>query len=220
MKINILGKGILTDYLARIHTPYLPSQLIFFVTSRCNFQCPGCFYWRNLNIEQDELSLDEIRKISSSLSVLSRLLISGGEPFLRDDLADICNIFYNQNRIKGIDLPTNGSLTQTIICSTELILKKCASAKLTIGLSLDGLEETHDYLRQKPGSFKSVIETIIALSRLKTRYANLSLHIISVVSNKNIEEIVPLIKFLTQNELKDIANIISTNLGRISLSYQ
>lgn len=199
MKIDIHGKGLLIDYLARFKKPRLPTQLIFFITARCNLQCLTCFYWKNLNLLQDELSLDEIQKISLSLNNLSRLLISGGEPFLREDLSDICEIFYRQNHIKGIDLPTNGSIPDVIIHQSELILNKCERAKLVIGLSLDGLDETHDALRQRPGSFKSVIKTITALSKLKTRYPNLSIHIITVVSNKNIDEIVPLIKFLKQN---------------------
>lgn len=193
------GKGLLIDYIAGFNARHLPTQLIFFVTSGCNHQCFNCFYWKNLNLRQNELSLNEISRISLSLNTLSRLLISGGEPFLRKDLPDICFIFYSQNHIKGINIPTNGSLTETVIHQSELMLKKCKGAEVTIGLSLDGLEETHDCLRQRPGSFKSVIKTLKGLSALKEHYPNLSLHIISVVSDKNVDEIAVLMKFLYYN---------------------
>lgn len=199
MQIKIPAKGLLVDYLGQFNKLSTPTQLIFFVTAKCNFQCPACFYWAGVNAPQNELTLIEIQKISSSLKNLSRLLISGGEPFLRKDLPDICQIFYQQNKVQGIDLPTNGSLTGIITQQSELILQKCANINLVIGISLDALEETHDALRKKPGSFKSAVQTIKSLSELKKHYPNLYIHIISVVSAKSISGIPGLIKYLREN---------------------
>ncbi len=60
------------------------SELIFFITYKCNFRCKTCFYVNEL--DQDvantgkEMSIDEIRKVSFSLGKFGKLLISGGEP--------------------------------------------------------------------------------------------------------------------------------------------
>src|SRR5512135_1713176 len=71
-------------------------SIIFFVTSACNLRCSHCFYWQNLN-RQEDLRLEEIEKISLNLPSFSRLLISGGEPFLRKELPDIIRLFYKNN---------------------------------------------------------------------------------------------------------------------------
>jgi len=58
-----------------------PNQLILFVTSLCNFKCETCFYWEKLNDTKNDLSLEEIKEISSHFKDLKLLLLSGGEPF-------------------------------------------------------------------------------------------------------------------------------------------
>ena len=59
-----------------------PPFLTLFITSTCNLTCPHCFYWRELN-QKDDLSFDEIAKLSESLDPIENLNLSGGEPFLR-----------------------------------------------------------------------------------------------------------------------------------------
>src|SRR3989338_1105886 len=100
-------------------------QLTFFVTTKCNAKCKHCFYWESLNQKIDELSLDEIKKISSTMPEFPVLSISGGEPYLRLDLAEICEVFYNQNKVKEIYIPTNSLLLSNVKKITESMLKKC-----------------------------------------------------------------------------------------------
>ena len=45
------------------------------------------------------MSLFEIEKISNSLGNFSKLLLTGGEPFLRRDIAELCSIFYHNNNV-------------------------------------------------------------------------------------------------------------------------
>ncbi len=143
-----------------------------------------------------ELSPDEIRKISLSIGRLDRLLISGGEPFLRDDLAEVCEIFFNQNRIGGIHLPTNGFDPERIGRLTETIVRKCPGMALEVSLPLDGLKETHDTIRGVKGSFEKVVEAADRLAEVKKEFADLTTYIITVVNNTNLEEIVELAEFV------------------------
>jgi len=147
----------------------------------------------------EELTLEEIAKVSSSLGKLRRLLISGGEPFLRDDLSEICQLFYRQNKIKNIHLPTNGFESEKIDAYTYKILNQCPDAKVIVSLPLDGLEETHDKIKGIAGSFKKVIKTVEGLSALKKKFNNLNLYIITVVNKTNATEVVELAKFVKDN---------------------
>ena len=94
--------------------------LIFFVTSKCNSNCKFCFYKSKLN-SGDDLSLGEIRKISLGIGNFTNLLFSGGEPFLREDLPEIVDIFISQNQVKNISIPTNGINTNTRNRGTQYI---------------------------------------------------------------------------------------------------
>lgn len=151
---------------------------------------------KNTVLDTQELSLDEIKQVSYSLGTLKNLLISGGEPFLRDDLPEICEIFYQQNKICHIHLPTNGFTTDRIVKMTRAILQKCPHSNLTIGLSLDGLRATHDAIKEVEGSFDRVIETTKGLAELKKNRNNLELYIITVVTKSTVNEVIPLSEFV------------------------
>jgi len=176
------------------------SELIFFITYRCNFECKSCFYADHMNKSirdsVKELNIGEIAKVSSSMGSLSRLLLSGGEPTLRDDLPDICNIFYKQNRIKSIHLPTNGFYPDKVQYYTRKILERCPGIKLNVSLSLDGLEEMHDRIKGIQGSFEKAIESIRGLAALKTEFSNLYIYVITVVNKINVNEVVRLAEFI------------------------
>ena len=175
-------------------------SLIFFITDRCNFRCKTCFNVENMEkANASDLSLDEIRKISNSIGKFNDLLISGGEPFLRDDLTDICEFFYLQNKIKSLHLPTNGFYTDKVYSDTRRILEKCPGLDLTLSLPLDGLKETHDLIKGVDGSFEKVEETIKRLSTLKKNHPNLTIYIITVVNKLNLYEIVDLSEYIIKN---------------------
>jgi MoaA/NifB/PqqE/SkfB family radical SAM enzyme len=162
--------------------------LIFAVTSHCNCFCSTCFYWKNLN-QHDELSLDEIKKISKSIGEFYTLLISGGEPFLRADLFEICRLFIEQNKIAILSIPTNCTLPDRIIEFSCRILKEYPRIKLSINPSLDGFKETHDKIRGLDGIFDKATETLERLSKLKKDHGNLVVAVNTVITRQNFEEL-------------------------------
>ena len=99
--INFLYNGL---------TKSSPVQLTLFVTSRCNIRCKMCFYWEPVeNKSTQEITLEEVEKISKSMPDFFWLLLSGGEAFVREDLAEIVETFYKNNNIKHLTIPTNGT---------------------------------------------------------------------------------------------------------------
>lgn len=154
-----------------------PIQLTFFVTRRCNFRCPFCFYLmaqRELKGSQ-ELSLQEIRRVAGSLGDLLWVLFSGGEVFLREDLADLSAVFHDLNHAAILTYPTNGSLPEVVSEKTEEILIRCRKSLVVVKLSMDGVGDSHDALRQMPGSFEKLIDTYERLAKLRDKYAHLEL---------------------------------------------
>lgn len=186
-----------------------PIHLTFFVTRRCNSMCPFCFYLRsntsipplskgdgNKESSASELSLDEITKISSSLKSLLWLAFSGGEIYLRDDLIEISRVFYKNNKPAIMLYPTNGLLPEIIRDRTENILKHCEKSVIAVKLSIDGMYEEHDELRNTPGSFKKTMQTYHLLGELTARYPNFELGINTVFCAKNQDSMDKIIDFI------------------------
>lgn len=176
-----------------------PVDIIFFVTNKCNSKCRGCFYWRELNKRINELKLAEIRKISESIGQISSVHLSGGEPFLRNDLSKILDVIIDVNKPHHINIPTNGILNRVIIRKTRGLLASNKNFNLSIGLPLDGFKDTHDYLRGVKGHFDKVIRTVNDLCQLRKEFPNLSVYTITTVSNRNYNEIEPLLMFVKKN---------------------
>lgn len=177
------------------------NQVILFVTSKCNMRCRNCFYWRNLNKTSD-LSFDELQQISSNLPQFNFLLISGGEPFLRENLVEIISLFRRNNKISAVGIPTNGYFMEKIITETEKIItenKRISTEGFSVYLyfSLDGLAPFHDSARGVVGTFEKCLESIKKANQLKKKYSNLEININTVISGENLDEIEKLINFVT-----------------------
>ena len=171
--------------------------LIFFVTNRCNARCRTCFYWDNLNKPIEELSIEEIRSVASRCGRFSVLQISGGEPFLREDLAGICGIFYSTNKIRAMNIPTNGLLPEKIAVTTEEILKRCPRSLVTVCVALDGIGPTHDRIRGVDGNFEKVKETVARLRKVTAAYPKLRLVALTTLCRDNYGEYEKIRDFVT-----------------------
>lgn len=175
-----------------------PIQLTFFVTRLCNAACPWCFYLNSTDeaAHGEELSLDEVDRISRSLGRLLWIAYSGGEVFLRKDIADISAIFHDRNRPPVMLYPTNGLQPEVIHERTERILERCPNSAIVVKLSLDGIGVDHDSLRKSPGAFERAMETWRLLGRLRERYPNLELGINTVFLSENQDQMDEIIDFV------------------------
>jgi len=161
----------------------LPIYFILFVTNKCNAKCRHCFYWKNINRQNEELKLEELIKISQNIKSIEHLAITGGEPFLRQDLASIVQAFYENSGIKSISLQSNGFLTEEILVSVKRILNRCPKLNLQLAISIDNIGSQHDQIRQVPGVFSQAIETIKKLKTIKRR--NLQIAVNTTLSSQN-----------------------------------
>lgn len=170
------------------------TALNLFVTSQCNARCQHCFYQQNLN-KRDDLTFRQISALSQSLGKVKVLNISGGEPFLRKDLAKICQLFLNNNQTESFSIPTNGLLPDKITKEAGKILKITEGKKVVICLSLDGTREMHDQIRGVKNNFEKVLESYGKLAKMKKKYPHFSLRAGTVVLRKNYQD---LFKFFDQ----------------------
>jgi len=177
--------------------PSLPTPpfLILFINSICNLTCEHCFYWRNLN-QRDDLKVEEIFALARDLGRIENLNLSGGEPFLRAEFAEICRFFIQNNGVEQIYVPTNGYFTERTIKALKNIFEEKSLKLFVCELSIDGMPEYHDRFRGNPKSFEKLLETYEALAELQASEPRLRIHSISTVTSENIDEIKRLTTYL------------------------
>ena len=90
-------------------------SIFLFVTGKCNAKCAMCFYANDMAKKERDLTFEEIRKISETAGEINKLWVSGGEPTLREDLPEILEMFYRNNQIKDVNMPTNGLKPDRVI---------------------------------------------------------------------------------------------------------
>jgi len=184
-----------------------PMYLIFFVTSRCNARCGHCFNWQRAAAPDVDLTLDEYRKISARLPDLVFAFFSGGEAFLREDLAEIVTLFHKNNRVQKAQTPSNGSLTDNMRRQVEAILKACPDLHYSVTLAVDALGEEHDRIRNFPGLFERVMESHRVLKDLAKRHDNFGINFEITVSSYNQHSLLETYRFLRQH--CDAQNVFS-----------
>jgi MoaA/NifB/PqqE/SkfB family radical SAM enzyme len=172
-----------------------PPFLVLFINSLCNMKCEHCFYWQQLN-QPDDLTVEELVKLSEELGPIQNLNLSGGEPFLRNEFGQICRQFIRKNQVKEIYVPTNGYFTDKTITQIREVLKEPSLQLFAVELSLDGMQEFHDTFRVTKNSFRKSMETYDALEELQREHPRLQIHSISTATQTNMDEIRRLTTYL------------------------
>lgn len=175
-----------------------PFYVCFFISNKCNLTCKMCNIVKSNKI-YNEISLDKIEKVAKNLAIIGTkiVVLSGGEPFLREDIVDIVRIFKKY----GITprLQTNGYIKKF-----DNMLACCKLGSTDINISLDTLdEELADYINGVKDSWKDSIRTIARINR-EFSTPNTTCALMCTLSPYNINHIESLI---------DFANIVGWSLA-------
>ena len=147
------------------------------VTHHCNLNCIGCYSAVDARNARCDLTLDELRGIIDALADAGcrHVVISGGEPFLRDDLPAIV-AYVRERGIASVDVLTNG---------TAVTPEKLAAIAPYVGrvsVSFDGPNaEAAPVIRREP-----LFERLVAAVEM-IREAGIAPHIIPTAHAGNID---------------------------------
>jgi len=124
-------------------------------TRTCNLKCRHCYSSSDEKKYSGELTTSEAKQMIDNLGQFKVpvLLISGGEPFIREDLMEL--IQYSQKYDIRSTISTNGTLIDREMAKD---LKKNNVGY--VGISIDGIREKHDHFRGCQGSFDKAIKGI------------------------------------------------------------
>lgn len=178
--------------------PPSPLTLTFSVTAACQSLCLTCNigrrYLADPSIIRENLTLDEIEKCFRSLGPIYFFNVSGGEPFMRPDLAEIIRLACIHLQPKLIHIPTNGLMVTTIGRTTEKIIEymdtyAARSVPISIKPSIDGIGAVHDYIRGVDGNFAKLEQTIDTLLAISHKNPRLHIDLGTVISNYNLDHL-------------------------------
>ncbi|MCD6579042.1 radical SAM protein, partial [bacterium] len=132
------------------------------MTWRCNFKCVSCNIWQMKTFKEKELSPEDIDKFTKNalLKDVKEIVISGGEPILRDDFPEVILAFHKNLKKARFAITTNGYDPQRTYEFFKKIKTHAPDLKWgLIGVSLNGPKDIHDKSRGIPGSYEKVLET-------------------------------------------------------------
>ncbi|RMD59902.1 MAG: radical SAM protein [Nitrospirae bacterium] len=132
---------------------FVPKWIAWEITRRCNLNCIHCRSSSDMSINQPEFTKEEAYNLIDDIASFAKpvVVLSGGEPLLRDDIFDIAR--YGTEKGFRMCLATNGTLVNDETCRNI----KDAGIKI-VSLSLDGsTAEVHDNFRNQAGAFKATI---------------------------------------------------------------
>jgi len=173
----------MSEILSKIQP--LPRRCSWELTLACNLNCSHCGSAAG-KARPNELTAAEALSVADQLADLGcqEATLLGGEPFMRPDWDEIASRLIS----RGIDtsVVSNGTLINVSLAHqlSDIGIK-------TLGLSIDGLERTHDKLRGGDGTFRQVLNAIEI-----SRRAGLSTCAITVALPENFPELTSLAKTL------------------------
>ncbi len=165
--------------------------VIWNLIRRCNLTCKHC-YTVSADIDfKGELSTAEAHEVLNDLQRfhVPALILSGGEPLMRPD------IFELSRRARALGIYTGLSTNGTLI--TEANIDEIANVGYDyIGISIDGLEDTHDTIRQRRGAFR---ESMHAVKLCKQRGIKVGLRF--TLTRENYEQFGDILTLLDEHDI-------------------
>lgn len=165
------------------------------LTIRCNERCrhcgSSCGDVKEVNKLQNEEILQSLKDLKADLTnrglKLPYIVVTGGEPLLREDFLSLMQGIHSLGYNWG--MTTNAQLV-----TDELAVQMKQAGLKTVGVSLDGLRENHEWLRQIPGCYDRTIRGIRSLVNSNIQ----SVLITTMVYPRNI------------NELDEVYNVVKS----------
>lgn len=146
------------------------------VTYRCNAKCTMCNRYKEPSKPEDEITVETIKKLPQMYFTN----ITGGEPFIREDLKDIVRELYKKS--DRIVISTNGFFT-------ERIVDLCREfPKIGIRISIEGLEKNNNEIRGLEDGFNRGYTTLKTLVDMGMKDVGFGM----TVQDKNANDLVAL----------------------------
>ena len=196
-------------------------KLTFAVTYKCNYKCLTCNIWKKYQDQPEilnrELKLDEIETLFHKIGKVFWISITGGEPFLRDDLVNVIEIIKENSKCQILNLTTNGFNPKLITKAVQEIAE--LDIPLTfVNVSIDGPPNIHNKVKGVD-SYHKAIETLRYLRELDYQFQNLHCSFEYTISPFNAGNFRNLISCLYEEGLASVVSKCTLTIYHIGHLY-
>lgn len=173
------------------------NYILWECTLKCNLNCIHCGSDCKKDSSVKDMPKEDFFHAIDDLSTIivpnkTMIVLTGGEALLRKDIGEIGQELYNRGFPWGV--VTNG-----MALNKSMLLKLMNSGIRAITISLDGLEKSHNWLRDNKSSFTNAVNALSLLSGTQgVRY-----DVVSCVNQKNFHELQDLYKLLLETGVKE-----------------
>ena len=172
------------------------TALFWECTLRCNLHCRHCGSDCRVESALKDMPLKDFLPVLDSIARETdphrvMLNVTGGEPLVRKDLEECGKAFYDRGFPWGI--VTNGQLL-----TPERFLSLLQSGLRAVTVSIDGIGETHDWMRGVPGSYGKAI----AAARMVAGSGAVEYDVVTCVNKRSYKELDRIKELLIENGIK------------------
>jgi radical SAM protein with 4Fe4S-binding SPASM domain len=184
-----LAKGIGFRVAFAAELPEHPTFMILQTTVACNSRCRMCSIWKM--VPENEMSLEEIEKVFKDpyMKKLRWLNLTGGEPFMRQNFAEIVKAAAdNLPNLEIIAIPSNGFMPDRVEKITRQMLEylKGKNILLNVNISIDGIGEKHEEIRRIPGGYQKVLDSLARLQAIGKENPQLESGVEAIITALNV----------------------------------
>jgi radical SAM protein with 4Fe4S-binding SPASM domain len=165
--------------------------VVWNITRRCNLECLHCYSDSAAQVYAGELTQPQCQSVMDDLAAFKvpAVLFSGGEPMIHPHFFEMAE--YAVARGLRLTLSTNGTL---IDAEAAARIKKIGFSY--VGISLDGIGETHDYFRGKKGAFQ---KTVAAFRHCKEAGQKVGLRL--TLSRSTVDDLDRILDFIEKENI-------------------
>jgi len=196
--LDELGLSLEKTALPRDVKSPAPQELHFELTFNCNADCIMCNV-ASLKKNEPELDIDEIRGLlddSRLLDNIKYVIFSGGEPWLKKDFVRLVCLVKEKYGDAQIHILSNLLDRDLAVKSIQGIKDACGLERISIGSSLDGINQAHDRMRGVKDGFIKLNKTITALKEL---FPGLNFSFNFTLSPANYDQLLPVFNWSAEN---------------------
>jgi radical SAM protein with 4Fe4S-binding SPASM domain len=169
----------------------MPTDAVVAVTYECDARCVMCNIWNDPSPGQ--MPPETFGKLPASLKTIN---LSGGEPFLRDDLPDIVYHVKSACPASTIIISTNSLQPRRIGLMVRDIMKH--DPRIGLGISVDGIGKMHDAMRGVKGAFDRAMETLELAQKEGVRDIRLAF----TATSRNISHLEPVLRLSREKNVE------------------
>jgi len=206
----------------KLHRSYVTKQtnlhkldyLFWECTSLCNLACLHCGSDCKIIPEVKEMPAEDFLNVASRVAEKYdphkiMIVVTGGEPLLRKDLPEI------GHELKRLGYPW-GMVTNGYAFTNELFRKLRSSGLRSVTVSLDGLQDSHDWMRGKVGSFDRALNAV----KILAKEPGMTFDVVTCVNQRNFDELEHIKQLLINIGVKNWRIFMIDPIGRAATNQE